>query len=237
MISIQKFKEEGYLYDTLKNYQNIINFDKLLDLKSFIDSKNIKRYSRYDYWFKYNNLSYAEEIVYEDLLKRDKDLETADYVYDMAHQYQLKKINECNFYPTWIFGTSLDTEIQSKIRNSLLTDFETNFVKRYYSEYKDKIFEQNMNLQFYDKGCEIKLHDDGTPEKRICVFLFFLNTEWNDKNGGNLILHTKEGRTIKLKPTFPNFVVLDSKQNLLHEVELVNNDTKYNIVSFFSYKY
>ena len=68
------------------------------------------------------------------------------------------------------------------------------------------------------------------------MFLFFLNTEWDDTNGGTLIIHTKDGNSIKLKPTFPNFVVLDSKQNLLHEVELVNKDIKYNIVSFFSYK-
>ena len=52
----------------------------MVELKQFIDSKNIKRHSQYDYWYSYNNLSYAEKIVYNDLLIRDNDLETADYV-------------------------------------------------------------------------------------------------------------------------------------------------------------
>jgi hypothetical protein len=236
MVSLEEFKNNGYLYDSLENYLDLIDFNKLVELKSFIDSKNIKRHSQYDYWYTYNNLSYAEKIVYDDLLIRDADLETADYVYKMAHQYQLKKINECKFNPTWVFGTARDPDIDVIIRSDFLKEFQTKFIKHYYTQYGDKIFEGNTNLQFYDEGCQIKLHDDGKPISRICVFLFFLNSEWNDENGGNLILYTKDNTQIKLKPTFPNFVVLDSDINLYHEVELVKSDTKYNIVSFYSYK-
>lgn len=236
MIDAEKFKKDGYVYDSLENYTDFFDFKKILKIKNFIDSKDVKRHSQYDYWFKYNNLSYAEKIVYDDLLIRDTHLETADFIYEMAHKYQIKKIQECKFYPTWVFGTSKDIEINSTIRNGDITEFETNFVKKYYSQYSDKNFEENLNLQFYNEGCEIKLHDDGKPEKRICVFLFFLNDEWEEENGGNLILHTLDGNSIKIKPTFPNFVVLDSDKNLLHEVELVKKGIKYNLVSFFSYK-
>jgi Rps23 Pro-64 3,4-dihydroxylase Tpa1-like proline 4-hydroxylase len=135
-----------------------------------------------------------------------------------------------------VFGTAKDPDIDVIIRSDFLKEFQTKFIKHYYTQYGDKIFEGNTNLQFYDEGCQIKLHDDGKPISRICVFLFFLNSEWNDENGGNLILYTKDNKQIKLKPTFPNFVVLDSDINLYHEVELVKSDTKYNIVSFYSYK-
>ena len=35
-------------------------------------------------------------------------------------------------------------------------------------------------MQFYDEGCEIKLHDDGRQENRLCVFLYFLNDNSED---------------------------------------------------------
>jgi len=233
MINVEQFREEGYLYDNLENYKELINFDEFLKIKEFIDSKNIVRHSRYDYWYKYNNLSYMEQIYYEDLLKNDKHLPTADYIYQKAHEYQLKKIKECEFYPTWVFGTSMDGEIIGIMRNGILNEFHEKFTKKYYSDKLSDKYLNDFRLQFYNKGCQIKLHDDGKSENRYCVFLYFLNNEWKDNNGGHLILYTKDEQKIKIKPTFPNFVVLDSDTNLFHELEEVLDDIKYNIVCFF----
>jgi Rps23 Pro-64 3,4-dihydroxylase Tpa1-like proline 4-hydroxylase len=146
-------------------------------------------------------------------------------------------MEECGYYPTWVFGTSCDNEIEGTFRNGILNEFETKFVKEFYPEKTYTSFNESMKLQFYNKDCEIKLHDDGKPSNRICVFLFFLNTEWDAENGGHLILHTKDESTVKINPVFPNFVVLDSDINLFHEVEKVNKDMKYNIVSFYSGKF
>jgi Rps23 Pro-64 3,4-dihydroxylase Tpa1-like proline 4-hydroxylase len=233
MIDIQQFREQGYLYDSLENYKEFIDFDAVLDIKEFIDSKNIIRHSRYDYWFKYNDLSYMEEIRYDNLLKNDKNLQNADIIFEKNHEYQLKKIKECGFYPTWVFGTAMDDEIGNKIRNRILENFQIKFSKHYYSDKENDKYANDFRLQFYTKGCEIKLHDDGSPENRYCVFIYFLNNNWDESNGGNLILYKKDGEKIKVKPTFPNFVVLDSDVNLFHEVEEVLNDMKYNIVCFF----
>lgn len=233
MIDIQTFREQGYLYDSLENYTDLINFDDFKKVKEVIDSKNIIRHSRYDYWYKYNELSYMEKVFYDEFIKNDKHLPTADYIYEKTHEYQLKKIKECGFYPTWVFGTSMDDEISSIIRNGVLSEFQEKFSNHYYNDKVNEKYSNDFRLQFYTKGCEIKLHDDGQPENRYCVFLYFLNNEWDDTNGGNLILYTKDNEKIKLKPTFPNFVVLDSDVNLFHEVEEVFNDIKYNIVCFF----
>lgn len=236
MIDIKQYREEGYLYDSLENYTDYFNFDDFKKIKEFIDSKNIKRHSQYDYWYKYNDCSYMENVNYDTFLKNDKDLDTADFVFQKAHEYQLKKIKETGYKPTWVFGTSKDDEISGTIHNKVIGEFQKNFVTEYYPERQFNYFEENIKLQYYDKGCLIDLHDDGQPINRICVFIFFLNTNWNDENGGNLILYTKNNEAIKIKPTFPNFVVLDSDVNLFHEVEEVKNDTKYNIVSFYSHK-
>jgi len=233
MIDIQKFREEGYIYDSLENYKDFIDYDSFLKIKEVIDSKNLIRNSRYDYWFKYSDLSYMEKIYYNELLKNDSNEDIADIVFQKAHEYQIKKIKECGFYPTWVFGTSMDGEIDSILRNNVLSNFQEKFSKYYYSDKENKTYMHDFRLQFYTKSCEIKLHDDGKPANRYCVFIYFLNNEWKDENGGNLILYTKDNVKLKLKPTFPNFVVLDSDINLFHEVEEVLDGIKYNVVCFF----
>jgi len=235
MESIENYRNSGYLYGNLEDYSELIDLDGFKQIKDYIDNTNFVRHSRYDYWFKYNSSSYMEELVYDEYLKNDKELDTVDYVYQKSHEYQLKKIEECGFYPTWIFGTSMNSKIISKMYDGVLKDFQKNFVTKYYPEKSFNKFSPNTKLQFYNEGCEIKLHDDGSPHNRICVFLYFLNNEWNESNGGHLILHDLNGNDIKVNPIFPNFVVLDSDKNLFHEVEKVKNGIKYNIVSFHSH--
>lgn len=237
MIDVKKFREQGFLYDDIRNYSDFINFNDIKSIKDKIDSIPYKRYSKYDYWFLYKNSSYIEQIFYENYLKKDKDLDSADYVFDLAHRFQVKKMKSVDIYPTWVFGTSHNEEIVSIVNENILKDFQKKFAAKYYS---DKLRENgnlfgNSNLQFYDEGCEIKLHDDGRQENRLCVFLYFLNDNWSEENGGHLILHTKDGNDVKVNPVFPNFVVLDTDINLFHEVELVKKETKYNIVSFYGY--
>lgn len=235
MESIENYKNSGYLYGNLEDYSELIDLDGFKQIKDYIDNTNFVRHSRYDYWFKYNSSSYMEELVYDEYLKNDKELDTVDYVYQKSHEYQLKKIEECGFYPTWIFGTSMNSKIISKMYDGVLKDFQKNFVTKYYPEKSFNKFSPNTKLQFYNEGCEIKLHDDGKSHNRICVFLYFLNNEWGESNGGHLILHDLNGNDIKVNPIFPNFVVLDSDKNLFHEVEKVKNGIKYNIVSFYSH--
>jgi hypothetical protein len=236
MESIENYRNNGYIYGSLEDYSDLIDLDGVKDIKKYIDTTNFVRNSRYDYWFKYNEQSYMEELVYNNYIKKDKDLDTADYVYQKAHEYQLKKIEESGFYPTWVFGTSDDSGICGKIQNGVLDDFQQKFVKKYYPEKTFSKFIPSEKLQFYNEGCEIKLHDDGQPTNRICVFLYFLNDEWDDDAGGHLILHDLNDNDVIVKPIFPNFVVLDSYKNLFHELEKVKKGIKYNIVSFYSYK-
>ncbi len=52
MIDAKQFRKEGFIYDSLENYTDLIDFEKFKDIKSKIDNKNIKRFSKYDYWYR-----------------------------------------------------------------------------------------------------------------------------------------------------------------------------------------
>jgi len=236
MESIENYRNSGYIYGDLNEYSDLIDLDEFNEIKKYIDNTNFVRHSKYEYLFKYNDCSYTEELLYDEYLKNDKDLDTADYVYQKSHEYQLKKIEECGYYPTWVYGLAMDETITNKLHSSTIKDFQEKFVKRYYSEKTFNGFNQSNRLQFYNKGCEIKLHDDGQPQNRICVFLYFLNNEWSEENGGYLVLHDLNGNDVRVNPVFPNFVVLDSDKNLFHELEKIKSGIKYNIVSFYSHQ-
>lgn len=233
MLHKEKYREEGFLYDSIENYNSFIDITKYKQIKDLLDNFDIKKLSKYDYWYKFKDYSFQEEISYEKFSRNIPDEKIVEYVYAKSHEYMLKKIDEEKFYPTWVFGTSKNPEIYKLIMDEIFIEFQKKFVKHYYPEKNYNKFIMDNRLQFYDKGCEIKIHDDGKPEGRICVFLYFLNNDWLEKNGGNLIIYDKKNYPIKIKPTFPHFVVLDMESNLFHEVEKVNLGLKYNIVSFY----
>ena len=60
MIDVKEFREQGYLYDSLENYKELINFDEFVKIKEFIDSKNLNKFSKYDYLYFANQASYHE---------------------------------------------------------------------------------------------------------------------------------------------------------------------------------
>jgi hypothetical protein len=235
MIDVQKFREQGYIYESIENYSDLINLEEYKAAKAEIDSIDYKVPSKYDYFYKYGDQSYMEVINYSTFIKQDKDEECAKYVFDLAHRFYIEKMQRPELLPTWVFGTSLNDRVMGIIHSNTFKDFQKAFAERYYSDKLENYtgFEISNKLQFYDKGCEIKLHDDGQPKNRLCVFLYFLNDEWPEENGGHLILYTKSGK-IKIEPVFPNFVVLDSDVNLFHEVKMVNKGVKYNIVNFYA---
>ena len=114
------------------------------------------------------------------------------------------------------------------------------FIKYYYEDYDDFVEKDfslgNTLVQFYSKGCFIGKHNDGSPMNRIATFLYFLNEDWNEDNGGQLIINPNTSDEVVVEPTFPNFVVLDQSKECkdnIHEVKKVNSDIKLTLTSFF----
>ncbi len=129
MIEIQKFREQGYIYDSMENYSDLISFDDVKNIKKTIDSIDYKIPSKYDYWYKYNDLSYMEELNFSTFVKNDENEKRALEVFDIANKYYIEKMKNPKFYPTWVFGTSLNDNIVGLMNNGILSSFQNKFAQ------------------------------------------------------------------------------------------------------------
>jgi hypothetical protein len=119
-------------------------------------------------------------------------------------------------------------------------------VENYYKPYFDKIaryfydIEPTQQLKFnsqftmYGKDCFLQNHKDGKVDGRLCVVLIYLNEEYDENNGGVLILNTNE----KVLPKIGNIAILDlSSFDIEHQVtEVIGEQNRYCVLSFISLK-
>lgn len=119
-------------------------------------------------------------------------------------------------------------------------------VEGYYKPYFDKITryfydiepsqQLNYNSQFtmYSNKCFLQNHKDGYVDGRLCVVLIYLNEEYDESNGGLLILNTNE----KVLPKIGNIAIIDlAKFDIEHQVtEVVGNQNRYCVLSFITLK-
>lgn len=89
----------------------------------------------------------------------------------------------------------------------------------------------------YENGDFIKAHEDGFDARRLCVVLLYLNDDWKEGDGGELVIKNNGKETIVL-PKLGNYAVLDfTKNNVTHEVLKVNNDFKrFSYIHFLNFK-
>lgn len=118
-------------------------------------------------------------------------------------------------------------------------------VENYYKPYFDAIaryfydVEPSQQLKFnsqftmYSNKCFLQNHKDGKTDGRLCVVLIYLNEEYDESNGGILILNTNE----KVLPKIGNIAVLDlSEFDIEHQVtEVIGNQNRYCTLSFIGY--
>jgi Rps23 Pro-64 3,4-dihydroxylase Tpa1-like proline 4-hydroxylase len=115
------------------------------------------------------------------------------------------------------------------------TSTETNlllksiFYKFY--EYTDVHFLNVITL--YNNGCFIIPHIDGEDPNRIMGVLIYLNKDYNEAKGGNLILKNET----KIVPEYGRVVIIDYTQNSVeHEVTKVLEGERYAICAFIHKK-
>lgn len=95
------------------------------------------------------------------------------------------------------------------------------------------------NMALFEDGHYIDIHNDGANEGRLCVIIFYLSEEKKEiKGGGELKIITSTGKEFYVDPFFDNFCILDfSKNNIKHEVKMVNNGFKrYTYINFITFK-
>lgn len=105
-------------------------------------------------------------------------------------------------------------------------------VRYFYDLDSDTKLKFNSQFTMYGKNCFLQNHKDGFVDGRLCVILIYLNEEYNEDNGGILILQQKE----RVLPKFGNIAILDLQSfDVEHEVtQIIGNQNRYCVLSFIS---
>jgi Rps23 Pro-64 3,4-dihydroxylase Tpa1-like proline 4-hydroxylase len=91
------------------------------------------------------------------------------------------------------------------------------------------------DFTFFDYGCHISNHRDGTNNDRICSIILYLNETYDKKDGGILKLKNEE----EILPLFGNVAIISLEKtnaNIEHEVsKVVGGIGRYAITTFVKY--
>jgi len=91
-----------------------------------------------------------------------------------------------------------------------------------------------MEFTYYDKGCYLNNHSDGTGTGRICAILIYLNENYDVNNGGILVLNNADN----VVPEIGNVAIIDLQSfDIPHMVtEVTDGIGRYAFLSFVKRK-
>ena len=95
----------------------------------------------------------------------------------------------------------------------------------------------NTNYFRLNAGGFVKQHADDSPGREVCLLLY-LNKEWNENAGGELVFTGKDDESIRIVPLYNRCVLFDpSSKGSEHWVEKLNaeyaNEYRYNVTSWY----
>jgi Rps23 Pro-64 3,4-dihydroxylase Tpa1-like proline 4-hydroxylase len=112
--------------------------------------------------------------------------------------YKTKEINKDYYY------------LKNQIKNMMTYFFD-------FEKTQDFVFFAPA-FSYYDTGCMLKNHSDGTNTGRVCALLIYLNEEYDENDGGILILNDEE----KVVPKFGKVAIIDLQSfDIKHQVTKV----------------
>jgi Rps23 Pro-64 3,4-dihydroxylase Tpa1-like proline 4-hydroxylase len=232
--------ENGYIIEDAKDLLSEEDFKELDGLCDAI-SDSEKKHTKF-YQFEY--CLTKEDVNYFDLTGENASVKFSDRI-DVSDSTEKKFSVEMKKKLIQKHFDSVQTYAESfyKIeRFSYLSDKISHAIAdKYYSHIfnlddsiKKEIRSTTQRIATYDNECHITKHKDGFNYKRLFVILIYLNKEWEETNGGDLVIYTKNNDKISLTPKAPSVCVLDfTKNNLEHEVLKVIDGTRYTYVSFY----
>lgn len=112
------------------------------------------------------------------------------------------------------------------------------FIKKtimyFYDFPEEQEYSKHSTYTYYDKGCLLQNHSDGTATGRICALLIYLNETYDEKDGGILVLNNTE----RVVPTFGKVAIIDLQTfDVPHMVtEVTGGIGRYAILSFVKRK-
>lgn len=232
--------ENGYVIEDAKNLLSDNDFKELDDICNELSTSGEQYIKFYQFEYcltkedvEYFNLNgHKASVKFNDRIDVDggKDKEFAVSM--------KKKIIEKHFDSVQTYGESFYKmenfkALSDKISHAIADKYYSHIFKEDVSR-KKEISYTAMRIATYDNDCHIAKHRDGFSNKRLFVLLIYLNKEWDESNGGQLVIFDKNNEKISHIPKAPSICVLDfTKNNLEHEVLKVINGTRYTFVAFY----
>ena len=206
----EELTTKGCLFGHLSD----INPSLIEELEKFKSIRNPENFTRVTH-------SYYKNVPYE--ATQTNSYEEAEKVKNM-HLDGNKDGKLWQTFFTW--GTD-DNQI-SQLKTSLIPTMRNLFLEvfrySYGEDMMDKIWEineSNVNLTHFNKDCWIEPHADGGGKRMVCNILIYLNDDWTEKDGGELVI---EGAGTQ-QPLFGNFAVLDFMHvNPMHSVTPIKTE-------------
>jgi Rps23 Pro-64 3,4-dihydroxylase Tpa1-like proline 4-hydroxylase len=238
----EKLKKEGYTSFELADFdKDFYNF--LLPLKCNKETNLKNKYSQvraniaYDKYYVDNN-----EFVG---MNNNSSYKTHEEASKVVHNI-LDKINNtkgANLSQLWYYSDinniieppyTLPNSEHIITGSNSLNQFENyifNMVKYFFDfDETQKYTLFSPSISYYEKGCLLGNHSDGTGTGRICSLLIYLNEDYDENDGGILILQNKE----KVVPVFGRVAIIDLQSfDIPHEVtEVTGGLGRFAVLSF-----
>jgi len=240
----EKLKKDGYTSFELKEFdEEFYNF--LLHLKCN-EEKNLKNYYthlRGDGGF---HLEEYREDTSKDKIKIQTDFESFEEASKKKNEIvdMLKTDSNCMMSQLWYYcnmSSIIPTDATNVDRYTIkepVSKFEKyvyNITKHFFD------FEDTQEYclfaamsTYYNEGCMLANHSDGTGTGRICAMLIYLNEEYDENDGGILILDNEE----KVIPTFGKVAIIDLQSfDIQHQVtEVIGGLGRFALLAFVKKK-
>jgi len=231
----EKLKKEGYTSFELSDFDNdLYNFLEKFKCNEENNIKELCTMLRVDttgsptgnQLYRHTADLISHEVAAEKknellkLIKKDKlDVMQIWYCADLAKilqefNHKTKETNKDYYY------------LKNQIKNMMTYFFD-------FEETQDFVFFA-PTFTYYDTGCLLQNHSDGTNTGRVCALLIYLNEEYDENNGGILILNNEE----KVVPIFGKVAIIDLQSfDIKHQVtEVTGGIGRYAFLTFIKTK-
>jgi Rps23 Pro-64 3,4-dihydroxylase Tpa1-like proline 4-hydroxylase len=134
----------------------------------------------------------------------------------------------------WYTEPNLNKHLSNTELEYLKDEIFRDLVKQCYPSELYKLDSCHLTYTMYNKQCYINKHQDGLSPYKICNILLYLNEDYKDGYGGELVINDD----VVVKPEFGTLAVLDfTKANPRHEVTEVLDDNfkRFAILTSFIY--
>ena len=204
------------------NILDILTPEQKIDLKKNIhyvkDSAADKTELKYRFDFS-GGPTYTDNMIKWDAIK--------------AREEHIEKNGYHTFQRFWEY--TINNETITKFFDKISVAIGNSLYPKYNITLND--LDSRGRYMLYENGDFIKAHEDGFDARRLCVVLLYLNDDWKEGDGGELVIKNNGKETIVL-PKLGNYAVLDfTKNNVTHEALKVNNDFKrFSYIHFLNFK-